>query len=380
MIPYGRQTVDEDDIRAVNEVLRGDWLTTGPMVNRFEEALAEYVGAAEAVAVNSGTAALHAMVNALGIGPGDEVIVPTMTFAATANAVVFEGGTPVFVDVEPDTLLIDPPAVEAAITPRTKAIIAVDYAGQPCDYAHLHSLADEAGVALLADGCHALGAAAGGRRVGALAKMTAFSFHPVKPITTGEGGAVTTDDPALAKRMRQFRSHGIDTDARSRHETGAWRYEMQFLGYNYRICDIQCALGLQQLGKLDRWIDRRQEIAVAYDAAFAGCQDVTPLVTAPGVSHGRHLYVVKLTQTPRAAAFDALRAAGIGVNVHYIPVHLHPFYQERFGTAPGLCPVAEQAYEQIISLPVFPTMTDAHVGAVVDAVKQTASVSLPHAA
>jgi perosamine synthetase len=358
-LPYGRQLVEPDDIEAVVKVLHSDWLTTGPSVDAFENALAQYVGAQHGVAVSSGTAALHAAMYALGLGPGDEVIVPPMTFAATANAAVFVGATPVFADVDAGTLLIDPNAVSRKITTRTKAIMAVDYAGQPCDYEALRPIAEEHGIALLADGCHAIGGTADGRRVGSIADMTAFSFHPVKHITTGEGGMVTTNDDAFARRMRTFRNHGINSDHRQRSEQGSWFYEMVDLGFNYRITDFQCALGLSQLKKLDAWVARRQEIARQYDAAFAGAP-VSGLKKREGVSHAYHLYVIKVPGD-RQAVFTRLREANIGANVHYIPVHLHPFYRQRFGYGPGLCPVAEAAYEQILSLPMYPAMTDEDV-------------------
>lgn len=371
LLPYGHQGIDEDDIRAVVEVLRSDWLTTGPKVAEFEQAFADFVGAREAVAVSSGTAALHAAMYALGIGPGAEVIVPAMTFAASANCVVFQGGTPVFADVDPDTLLLDPAQVEAKITPRTKAIVAVDYTGQPCDYDALRAIADRHGLALVADACHALGGSYKGRPVGSLADLSTFSFHPVKHITTGEGGMVTTEDADLARRMRVFRNHGITTDHRQREQQGSWFYEMVDLGYNYRLTDIQCALGMSQLRKLPDWVARRQEIARRYSAAFAAVPAVNPLVVRDDVSHAYHLYVIRLDldqlRLDRATIFAALRAEGIGVNVHYIPVHLHPFYRERFATGPGLCPVAEAAYERIISLPIFPRMAGADVDGVVRA-------------
>lgn len=368
-LPYGRQWVDDDDVEAVAAVLRSDWLTCGPKVGEFERAVAGVVGAREAVAVSSGTAALHAAVFALGVGPGDEVIVPPMTFAATANCVVYQGGTPVFADVEPDTLLLDPAAVARRITPRTKAIIAVDYAGQPCRYDELRGLAERHGLALVADGCHALGASYKGKPVGSLARITAFSFHPVKHVATGEGGMATTDDAELANRMRLFRNHGVTTDHRQREAAGSWFYEMTDLGYNYRITDIQCALGVSQLRKLPAWLERRRQIAARYDAAFAATPGVRPLAVRPDAGHAYHLYVIRLTGGDRGRAFAALRAAGIGANVHYIPVHLHPYYRRRFGTGPGLCPVAESAYEQIVSLPMFPRMTDADVDRVVRAVR-----------
>jgi perosamine synthetase len=376
LLPYGHQHIDEDDIRAVIEVLRSDWLTTGPKVAEFEQAFADFVDAREAVAVSSGTAALHAAMYAIGIGPGDEVIVPAMTFAASANCVVFQGGTPVFADVDPDTLLLDPAHVEVKITPRTKTIIAVDYTGQPCDYDALRTIADRHGLILMDDACHALGGSYKGRPVGSLADLNIFSFHPVKHITTGEGGMITTDDPDLARRMRVFRNHGITSDHRQREQQGSWFYEMVDLGYNYRLTDLQCALGMSQLRRLPAWVARRQEIARRYDAAFAKTPAVEPLGVREDVSHAYHLYVVRLDLTQlratRADVFAALRAEGIGVNVHYIPVHWHPYYQQ-LGYEKKLCPVAEAAYERLISLPMFPAMTDDDGGDVITAIYKVIS-------
>jgi len=372
MLPYGRQWVDEVDVQAVVEVLRSDWLTTGPKVAEFEQAFADFVGAREAVAVNNGTAALHTAMYAAGIGPGDEVIVPPITFASSANCVVFQGGTPVFADVDIDTLLLDPTQVETKITPRTKAIVAVDYTGQPCDYDALRAVADRHGLILVADACHALGGSYKGRPVGSLVDLSTFSFHPVKHITTGEGGMITTDDPELAQRMRIFRNHGITSDHRQREQQGSWFYEMVDLGYNYRLTDFQCALGMSQLRKLPGWVARRQEIARRYDAAFTDIPAVEPLGVREDVSHAYHLYMIRLDlkrlRATRAEVFAALRAEGIGVNVHYIPVHLHPFYRERFATGPGSCPVAEAAYERLITLPIFPRMSDDDVDDVIAAV------------
>lgn len=353
-IPYGRQTIDDDDIAAVVNVLRSDWLTTGPAVERFEADVCAYTGARHGVAVSNGTAALHAAMFALNIGPGDEVIVPPMTFAASANCILYQGGTPVFADVDPETLLIDPAAVEAAITPRTKAIIAVDYAGQPCDWDALRAIADRHHLALVADGCHALGASFKGRRVGTLADITVFSFHPVKHITTGEGGMAVTSDAQLAARMRAFRGHGITTTANQREKSGAWFYEMTELGYNYRITDFQCALGSSQLKKLDAWIGKRNELAQAYAAALAGQDSIRPLKCREDVRHAYHLYVVRTPE--RDALFRHLRANGVGANVHYVPVHLHPYYRNVVGTREGLCPVAEAAYREILTLPLWPGM------------------------
>lgn len=362
LLPYGRQSLDETDIAAVVEVLRSDWLTTGPRVAEFERAFADTVGTCEAVAVSSGTAALHAAMHALNIGPGDEVIVPPMTFAASANCVLYMGATPIFADVDPDTLLIDPVQVEAKITPRTKAIIAVDYAGHPCDYDRLRALAATHGLKLVADACHAIGGAYQGRPVGSLADLSTFSLHPVKHLTTGEGGMVTTDDAELAQQMRIFRNHGITTDHRQRAERGGFFYEMQELGYNYRLNDIQCALGLSQLKKLPAFVQRRRQIAAHYDAAFATMDAVQPLAVRSEASHSYHIYVVRFDTVKlglsRGEIFAALRAENIGVNVHYIPVHLHPYYRRTFGTGEGLCPVAEAAYECMLTLPIFPAMSD----------------------
>jgi perosamine synthetase len=373
MIPYGRQLIGEEDIKAVVEVLRSDWLTTGPKVNEFEKVFADYVGAKEAVAVNSGTAALHAAVYALEIGPDDEVIVPAMTFAATANCVVFQGATPVFVDVDPDTLLISPDQVAAGLTPRTKALIAVDYTGHPADYDTLRSIAKPHGIALVADASHSLGASYKNRPVGTLADLSTFSFHPVKHITTAEGGMITTADSDLAQKMRAFRNHGITSDHHQREAMGSWFYEIVALGYNYRLNDVQCALGISQLQKLSRWVDRRQAIAQRYNEAFSQLAAVRPLAVKENVSNAYHLYVIKIDFTKlridRATIFANLRAEGIGVNVHYIPVHLHPYYQKKFGTGPGLCPVAEAAYEQILSLPIHPGLTDVEIDVVCNTIQ-----------
>ncbi len=377
-IPYGKQSLDDDDIAAVEQVLRSDWLTTGPKVEEFEQALADEAGARFAVAVSNGTAALHAAMYAAGIGQGDEVVVTPMTFAASANCVLYNGGTPVFADVRGGTLLINPDAVRERITDQTRAIVAVDYAGQPCDYEELKRIAGEHNLTLVADACHAVGASYQGQKVGSLADLSIFSFHPVKHITTGEGGAVTTDDEEMAARLRLFRNHGITTDHRQRTEQGSWFYEIVDLGYNYRISDIQCALGLSQLGKLPAWIRRRQEIAARYHKALADIDGVEPLVKAPDREHVYHLYVVRVDPgLDRQAVFAALRDRGIGVNVHYIPVHLHPFYRERLGTNRGLAPAAEEAYEQILSLPMFPALSDEQVERVIATVAEVVEEMSP---
>ena len=361
LLPYGHQSVDKDDIDAVVDTLRSGWLTTGPKIAEFERAFADAVGAGDAVSVCNGTAALHAAMDALQIGANDEVIVPVLTFAASANCVLFQGGKLVFVDVDPTTLLIDPVQVEAKMTPRTKAIMAVDYTGLACDYDALRRIAARFKVALVADACHALGGSYKGRPIGSLGDLNVFSFHPVKPITTGEGGMVSTNSPGFAARMRNFRNHGITSDYRQREMAGSWYYEMTDLGYNYRLTDIQCALGISQLKKLSSWVARRRQIAVRYMESFSSMPELDLPAVPPDRGHAWHLYVIRLNlerlRVGRAEIFRALRAENIGVNVHYIPVPWHPYYQG-LGYKKGEWPVAENEYERMISLPIFPGMTD----------------------
>ena len=366
-LPYGRQEIGDADIKAVVEALVSGWLTTGPRVAEFEKAFAAHCGAADGVAVNSGTAALHCAMRALGIGPGDEVIAPAITFAASANAALYEGAVPVFADVEPDTLLMDPASVAEKITPRTRAIVAVDYGGQPADYDALRALARDRNIALIADACHSPGATYKGRKAGTLGDISCFSFHPVKHMTTCEGGMAVTGDAGMAAHMRRFRNHGIDSDHRSREASGAHAYDMAELGYNYRLPDVQCALGLAQLGRLSGWVAARQSIAALYDAALAGLAGVAPLKTHGDRTNAHHLYVVKLAgHLDRDRVFARLRAEGIGANVHYAPVYLHSYYRAR-GYAPGLAPVAEDASRRILTLPMFPAMTAADVERVTEA-------------
>jgi perosamine synthetase len=381
LLTYGKQCIQQDDVNAVISVLTSDWLTTGPKVAEFEQTFADSVQAKDAIAVSNGTAALHTAMYALGIRKGDEVIVPTMTFAATANCVAFQGARPVFADVDPNTLLIDPNKIEDLITSRTKAIIAVDFAGQPCDYDRLAEIGNRHNLVIVDDACHALGGSYKNRPVGNLAELNTFSFHPVKNITTGEGGMITTERSDLAKKMRLFRNHGITTDHRTREQQGSWFYEMIDLGFNYRLTDIQCALGISQLKHLPAWISHRQEIARRYTLAFKNIPGIKPLAVRKDVSHAYHLYVVQfdlteLKKCDRTFIFKALLAEGIGVNVHYIPVHLHPYYQNNFGTCVGQCPVAESAYNQIISLPMFPLMSDRDVEEVITAVDKVVQACL----
>lgn len=373
MLNYGRQSIDEDDIRAVVQVLRGEWLTTGPTVAAFERAVAEFLGAKEAVAVNSGTAALHAAAFAAGIGPGDEVIIPPITFVASSNCVLYLGGKPVFADVVPGTLNLDPVDVARKITPRTKAIVAVDYAGQPCEHAELRALANQHQLIIIEDAAHALGSTYKGRKIGTLHEFTTLSFHPVKHITTAEGGMIVTNDTAFATRMRSFRTHGIDLDFHQRAESNLWLYDVITLGYNYRLPDMNCALGLSQLTKLSSWLNRRRAIAARYNDAFASLPEIELPVVIPDCEATWHLYVIRLNldrlRVGRPQIFKALRAENIGVNVHYIPIPWLTNYR-KMGYSKGHWPVAESEYERIISLPIFPGMSDDDVVDVINAVKK----------
>jgi perosamine synthetase len=371
LLPYGRQSVGEGDIQAVVEVLRSDWLTTGPKIGEFEERFAARVEAGYAVSFSSGTAALHGAAFAAELGPGDEAITTPLTFCATANCILYQGATPVFADVSRDTLNLEPAEVSRKLNSRTKAVVAVDYAGHPAALDELGQVAKKHGALLIEDASHALGAELHGKRVGGIADMTVFSFHPVKHLTTGEGGMVTTNDARLAEVLRRFRNHGISSEARERQDAGQWFYEMVLLGFNYRLTDIACALGLSQLQRLDANLERRREIAAQYDAAFRDLPGVEIPAVRAGVNPAWHLYPIRLKlealKAGRGEIFRALRAENLGVNVHYIPVHQHPYYRRRFGIQPRY-PVAEAAYERLISLPMFHSMTAQDVEDVVHAV------------
>ncbi len=374
LLPYGRQSLDDGDIQAVVEVLQSDWLTTGPKVGEFEERFAAKVGVRHAVSFSSGTTALHGAAFAAGLGPGDEAITTPMTFCATANCILYQGAKPVFADVSADTLNLEPGEVASKINSRTKAIFAVDYAGHPAALAELKQLAQSQmrPMLLVEDASHSLGAEYQGKHVGGIADMTTFSFHPVKHLTTGEGGMVTTNDAQLAETLRRFRNHGISSEARQRQESGQWFYEMVLLGFNYRLTDIACALGLSQLEKLDANLSRRREIAAQYTAAFQEFPEVLCPAVREDVSPAWHLYAIRLRlemlSAGRAEIFRALRGENIGVNVHYVPVHQHPYYRQRFGAnALGVYPVAEDAYERLISLPMFHSMTSQDVDDVIHA-------------
>jgi len=360
-LPYAKQWIDEADIAAVTNILKGDYLTTGPTVPLFEQEIAEYVGAKYAVAFSSGTAALHAACIAAGITDGDEVITTPLTFAATANSILYAGGTPVFADIDPNTYNISPQSVEKLITPKTKAIIPVDYTGQPAAYDEILKIARKHQLIVIDDAAHALGATFQEKSIGSIAHMTMFSFHPVKHITTGEGGMITTNDQSLYEKLVLFRSHGITRDVEKLHvKDEVAYYEMQTLGYNYRMTDIQAALGISQIQKLPAFLVNRKELVQRYNEAFSKFGElITPFQLA-NCQSSWHLYVLRFDtnqlQTTRKEIFQALQRENIGVNIHYIPVYLHPYY-EQLGYPKGLCPHAEKVYEEIITLPLFPKMT-----------------------
>ena len=358
-IPYGRQIIDGDDIEAVARVLGGDWLTTGPAVDEFESRLAARCGAKYAVAVNSGTAALHAAYCAAGVGPGTEVIVPALTFSATANAALHLGAKVRFADVDDRTLTMDPDSVQKLIGEDTVAVAPVDFAGHPADIDAIREVASQVGAVVVQDGAHSLGARYRGRPVGCVADMTTFSFHPVKAITTGEGGAVVTDDREWAQKMRRFRNHGI-ARRKSGEDEEYWRYDIEEVGYNYRITDMQCALGISQLGKLSRFIERRRAIAQRYRGLLADISGLELPPDEPWCEHAYHLFVIRVPAGLRAEIFAGLKGRGIGVQVHYLPVNMLTAYRRR-GHRPEQTPVALSNYRRMISIPCFPAMIDEQV-------------------
>lgn len=367
-LPYGKQMIDELDIEAVVNVLRGEFITTGPAIEKFEEKIAEYVGAKYAVAFTNGTAALHGACFAADIGKGDEVVTTPMTFAASSNCVLYQGGTVVFADIDSSTYNIDPKSIEEQITNKTKAIIPVDFTGQPVDLESINKIAKQNNLVVIEDAAHALGARYKNKKIGSISDMTMFSFHPVKHITTGEGGMITTNNKVYYEKLLQFRSHGITRDPKLlKDNQGPWYYEMQFLGYNYRMTDIQAALGISQLLKLDSFIERRKEIVKKYNNAFQNIESITiPYQSNEGESSW-HLYIIQVPQN-RRGIFESLQKRNIGVNVHYIPVHKLPYYQE-IGYKATYLPNAEKLYENSISLPLFPGMTDQDVEDVIEAVE-----------
>lgn len=372
VLPYGRQNITDDDVACVVEALKSDWLTTGPKVSEFEEAIAERVGARYAVAFSSGTAALHGAAFAANLSEGDEAITTPLTFAATSNCVLYQSARPIFADISSSTMLIDPAEIEKKISVKTKAILPVDYAGHPVDLDAIQNIAQKHGLLIIEDACHALGATYREKTVGSIADMTVFSFHPVKHITTCEGGMVTTRDKNFADRLRRFRSHGIDRDVQQRQSSGGFEYDMVELGYNYRLPDVLCALGIRQLRTLDANLESRRQIAASYNRTFKTLEGVkAPLPSKDGNS-AWHLYPLRLDlpklRVGRIDVFRALKKENIGVNVHYLPVHLHSYYRNRFGYKAGDYPRSEAVYEELISLPMFHAMTQKDVADVIEAV------------
>ncbi|MBX3441594.1 MAG: DegT/DnrJ/EryC1/StrS family aminotransferase [Planctomyces sp.] len=374
-IPFFRPTIGEEEIQSVVETLRSGWLTTGPKVRKLEQQFAEYVGAEFAIAVNSCTAALHLALEAIGVGPGDEVLVPTLTFASTGETVMHLGATPVLVDCCADTLCIDSDQIESRITERTRAILPVHYAGHPCDMDQIQEIARRRGLHVIEDAAHAIPAEYDGRRVGAISELTCFSFYANKTITTGEGGMVTTNDRQLADRVRLMSMHGISKDAWKRFSAeGSWYYEILAPGYKYNLTDLAAAIGLHQLEKSGQFHQRRAEIARAYDAAFADLPELKLPTTRPEVGHAWHLYVIQVDvdrlTLNRNEFIQAINAAGVGTSVHYLPLHMHPLYRERLGYAPEQLPVAQSVFDRIISLPIYPTMTAEEIDYVAATIRQ----------
>lgn len=377
-LPYCLPLIGEEEISEVADSLRSGWVTTGPKVKCFEQEFAAYVGVKHAIAVNSCTAALHTSLAALDIGPGDEVIVPTLTFCSTANVVVHLGATPVIVDVDQD-FHMSAEAVCRAITPRTKAIIPVHYAGQACSLGGILALADSHGIPVVEDAAHAAGAEYTGARIGAHGRAVCFSFYAIKNMTTGEGGMITTNDDALAQRLRLLSLHGMSRDAWKRYtEAGSWYYEVLEPGFKYNMTDIQAALGIHQLRRLDGFIRRRQEIAAMYDKAFADLPELLLPSRLAGRNHSFHLYPIRLRgdvlDLSRSEFIDELRARNIGASVHFIPLHRHPLYRDRYGYRPEQFPVCEEIYQGLLSLPLYPKMTDEDAEDVIEAVRDIVAV------
>lgn len=372
-LPYAKQYIDDDDCLAVNEVLKSDFLTTGPKVKEFEEKIASFVGAKYAVAFSNGTAALHAACYAAGITKGNEVITTPMTFAASSNCVLYMGGTPVFADIDPKTFNIDPKEIEKLITSKTKAIIPVDFTGQVVDIERIKDLVKGKDIVIIEDGAHSLGTKYKGATVGAIADMTMFSFHPVKTITTGEGGIITTDNKEYYTKLTNFRTHGITRDIKQleNKDGEGWYYEQLELGFNYRMTDFQAALGVSQMKKLDWFFQRRRKIVRQYNEAFKDLEGIILQKDADFSDTVNHLYVLKLDlpklKVDRREIYNALIAENIGVHVHYIPVYWHPYYK-KLGYSKGLCPKAEELYNSMLTLPLFPAMSDEDIKDVITGV------------
>jgi dTDP-4-amino-4,6-dideoxygalactose transaminase len=374
-IPFHRAALGDEEVEAVAEVIRSGWLAMGPRTIEFERAFAEYIGSRHAIALASGTAALHLALEAAGITAGDEVLIPTITFTATAEAVIYLGARPVLVDVRSDSMNLDPVDAARRITPRTRAIIPVHLAGQPCDMQEIHALADRHGLRVIEDAAHALPSEYHGKKIGVLSEFTAFSFYATKTLTTGEGGMVTTDNDTAATRMRMMRMHGIGRDAWKRYQSdGSWHYEVLEAGFKYNFTDLQAALGLVQLRKCDELREARRKIATAYLKAFRTLDCFTMPDERSDRTSSWHLFILRLQlrklNIDRSEFIRQLKARGIGTSVHFIPLHLHPFYQRQYGYRPGDFPAAEAEYESCLSLPIYPTMSEPEVNRVIAAVSE----------
>ena len=373
-INYGRHWIEEDDINAVVETLKGDFLTCGPKITEMEQVLCDYTGAKYAVAISNGTAALHCACLAAGIGSGDEVITTPITFAASANCALYCGAMPVFADINPETYNIDPKSIREHITDKTKAVVAVDFTGQVVEMEEIRKICEEYHLILIEDAAHSLGSKYQGKQVGTLADMTTMSFHPVKTITGGEGGAILTDNEELYRKLLLLRAHGItrDINEMSVEPEGPWYYEQIMLGYNYRITDIQASLIVRQMKKLDKFVSRRKEIVATYNEAFAEIPEIIVQKEIPEADTCRHLYIIQLEleklNCTRREFFDALAAENVQCQIHYVPTYWFPHYQ-KLGFEKGCCPNAEKLYSRIMSIPLFPKMTDADVADVIHAVK-----------
>lgn len=375
-VPFHRAAVGEEEVRAASEIIRSGWLTMGPKTFEFEKEFAKYVGAQHAVAVSTGTAALHLALEAAGVQAGDEVLLPTTTFTATAEAVIYLRARPVLVDIEPVTMNLDPEDATRRITPKTKAIIPVHFGGQPCDADQIHELARGHHLRVIEDAAHALPSEYRKKRVGQLSEFTCFSFYATKPLTTGEGGMVTTDNPAAADRMRLMRLHGIERDAWKRYRAdGGWHYEVLESGFKYNITDFQSAMGLVQLAKCDAMWKARQVIAQRYSTAFAHFEELVIPTVRPDRSTSWHLYVLRLRLDllagDRNSFIEALQSRGVGCSVHFIPLHMHPYYQREYGYRVGQFPRAEQEYRACLSLPIYPDMTEEEIRWVITSVSET---------
>ena len=370
-LSYGRQWINDDDIEEVVKVLKSDWLSQGPMIEHFENSIAEYVGAKYAVVFSNGTAALHAAMHAAGLKVGDKGLTTPMTFAATSNSMLYVGAEPVFADITHETCCLDPVEAEKKMTSDVKVIVPVSFAAYPVDIGAFRKIADKWGAVLIEDGCQALGSERNGVKVGCEADMTVFSFHPVKAITTGEGGMVTTNNPKYAQIMKLFRTHGItknpDDFEYAENASSGWYGEMQILGYNYRLTDFQCVLGLSQLKRLPEFIERRRELAALYFKKLEG----TPRLKLQPYHEGHawHLFIIFVEPDRRLGLFNHLKENGIGAQVHYVPVHLQPYYRKKFGYKEGMFPKAEQMYRSEISIPIFPAMSNSDVDRVAGLIK-----------